>query len=148
MSARNLFAWFASVLLISLASRWQALEADAVRCALDGERIVPVYRVDLVEAEGESVSFCSIRCATAWPDVPAEASWQVRDEVTGRVIDARKACFVESSVVTVPSHRERRHTFENWADAHLHLTQYGGSRIPNPFAGECCESSESGPAQP
>jgi len=134
MKRRRLVVWFAFVLALSLLSRWSLHGRRAERCSLDGARIVPIHRVDLVLDGRVSESFCCVRCASEWPDVPAGASWQVRDEVSGRVIDAGKASFVRSPIVTVPARQDRTHVFERWADAMGHVAEYGGERIANPLA--------------
>ncbi|MFT5052237.1 MAG: hypothetical protein ACI8QZ_003669, partial [Chlamydiales bacterium] len=94
----------------------------------------PIYRIDLMQDGERSARFCSIRCAIEWPAAPADAEWRVRDEVTGSVLDATKACYVLSDVVTIPARQERRHAFKNWADAHAHLAEFDGERISSPFA--------------
>ncbi|NOT02292.1 MAG: hypothetical protein HOP29_16925 [Phycisphaerales bacterium] len=144
MNHRQIGIWLGAVLVISLISRWRVYQSRADRCNLDGNRIEPVRRVDLVR-DGETVqSFCCIRCAGDWPDVPADAYWRVHDEITGEPLDASNACFVESRVVTVPSRRDRIHVFKNWADALGHCTQYEGHRIPNPFDPAAAQSNDPG----
>ncbi len=53
--------------------------------------------------------------------------------MTGAVIDATAACFVESAVVTVPARQNRTHVFKAWADAMTHAAEYDGVRIANPL---------------
>lgn len=130
---KGLLVWFGLVLLFSLFSRWHVYHRSATRCSLDGNRIVPVYRVDLMLAGDTLESFCCVRCAREWPDVPAGINWRVYDEITKAALDAAKACFVESEVVTVPSRQDRTHVFANWADAMTHADAYDGDRVPNPF---------------
>jgi len=134
MSNARLVLWFTAVLVISLVSRWRIFDADAERCALDGQRIVPIYRVDLMDGNERRARFCSIGCASDWPATSQESVWHVRDEVTGKTLDATKACFVLSDIVTIPARQERRHIFSSWADAHAHLAEFNGERISNPFA--------------
>lgn len=129
-------AWFGLMAGLACIGRWQAYDARAGRCALDGSRIVPVHQVDLVTERGIARSFCSIRCAADWPDVPPGARMQVRDEVTGEVLDAGLAFFVESGVVAVAARNDRTHAFRRMADAMEHVTRYGGSPVPNPFERE------------
>ncbi len=134
MSSKRLVIWFAVVLALALYSRWHASRTRSDRCGLDGNRIEPVYAVDLMLDGRVTGRFCCVRCASEWPDVPADAYWQVRDEITGRPLDATTACFVESSVVTVASRQDRTHVFASWADALGHMTRYDGIRVPNPLA--------------
>lgn len=134
MTRRNLAVWFGAVLLLSLYSRWHVYAASTGRCSLDGNRIVPTYRVDLM-LDGHAIdSFCCVKCAVEWPDVPDAGYWRVRDEVTGKTLDADRACFVESSVVTVPSRQDQTHVFKSWTDALSHVTAFDGYRIQNPLA--------------
>lgn len=137
MTTKRVVAWFAALVALSFLSRWYAYEARADRCALDGNRIVPVYGVDLMAGSEVRASFCSIGCATEWPEVRNASDppiWRVRDEISGEPLDATKACFVRSSVVTIPARQERTHAFRDWSDALEHLHEYGGERIVNPFA--------------
>jgi hypothetical protein len=133
MSRKGLLIWFSCIFVLSLYSRWCVFVARADRCSLDGNRIVPVHQVDLMVDGRVKERFCCVRCAREWPNVPWGATWQVRDEMTGDLLDVTIACFVESSVVTVPSRRDRIHAFKNWTDAVSHVSLYGGSRIPCPF---------------
>ncbi len=103
MSRRALALWFAFVIGLGLYSRSYVSDRGGGHCRLDGTAIIPIYRVDLLLDGVELASFCCVRCAREWPTVPAGASWHVRDEVTGRVLDARAASFVNSSIVTQPA---------------------------------------------
>jgi hypothetical protein len=129
----RLVIWFAAILLLAVGSRATLERGRADRCSLDGNRIIPVYRVDLMVDGGVLERFCCVRCAAEWPEVPDGAYWQVRDEVTGAVLDAERASFVESTVVTIPSRQDRVHVFRRWADALEHVTAYDGRRIANPL---------------
>jgi hypothetical protein len=132
---KALAAWFLFVLFLAVLGRWQVARARADRCNLDGSRITPIYRVDLMAGEKVERSFCCLRCARDWPQGAGGGYWRVRDEVTGQLLDAATACFVESSVVTVPSRQCRIHVFKDWAAAMAHAAEYGGKRVPNPLAG-------------
>ena len=134
MTRRRLLVWFAVVLALSAVSRWRVLRANVDRCSLDGNRIVPVHRVDLMLDGRVLESFCCVTCALEWPRVPEGAAWQVHDEVTGEPLDARRARFVVSRVVTVPSRQDRIHAFRDGNDALDHIAQYDGAKLPNPFA--------------
>ena len=79
-------------------------------------------------------SFCCVKCAQEWPQAVEGGYWRVRDEVTGQILDAATACYVESSVVTVPSRQDKIHIFKGWAHAMDHAVEYGGTRIGNPLA--------------
>jgi len=136
MSTFRLVTWFCTCLGLALLSRWQVLGARSARCALDGSRIVKTYQVDLVRDGQATRSFCCVRCATEWPERSPPAAWLVRDEVTGQVLDATLACFVESSAVTVPARHDRVHVFKRWPEAMQHIAEHGGARIVNPFDGE------------
>ena len=133
MTHNRLVVWFVAVLACSLYSRWDVYHAGAGRCSLDGNRLTPIYRVDLMLGGRIETSFCCIRCAREWPDVPPGAYWQLRDEATGRILDATRGCFVESSVVTIPSRQDRTHVFSDWVDARNHMADYDGYRVANPL---------------
>ncbi len=135
MTRNLLIAWFVIVLACALGSRWGVYNARADRCSLDGNRLIPIYRVDLMLDGLVKESFCCIRCATEWPDTPLGAYWQVRDETTGQLMDATQGCFVESSVVTIPSRQDRMHVFKGWVDAMNHMAECDGRRVANPLAG-------------
>jgi hypothetical protein len=79
-------------------------------------------------------SFCSYGCARAWPDVPAGATWRVRDEVSGAPVDAEVVLFVQSRVPSVAARGERIHAFREATEAMNHCEQFGGDRIANPLA--------------
>ena len=125
--------WFGVVALVAAGSRWRAQADRGARCALDGNRIEPVYRVDLVRRGVVLHSFCSLTCARQWPDVAPDAYWQVRDEASGRPLDAGRAHFVESGVESVPARHERTHVFADWAEAQHHLARYGGRFVADPL---------------
>lgn len=129
----GLAVWFGLVIALGLYSRWQVQAGRGGRCSLDGNRIMPTYQVDLMAGGQMIESFCCVECAKEWPEVPAGAYWQVRDEVTGEPVDAAKVCFVVSEVVTVPSRGSRTHVFKNWVDALAHTAQDGGQRTMNPL---------------
>jgi hypothetical protein len=131
--APHVVAGMAVLVALSLASRCGLASRRAERCSLDGSHIEPVYEVELVEGEDVLARFCCLRCAQAWPEVPARAYWRVRDEITGRPLDSRKASFVESPVVTVAATRCRLHAFESWVDAADHVATYGGERVADPL---------------
>jgi hypothetical protein len=128
-----LAAWFAALLALALFSRAQIHARSAARCSLDGQRIEPIYSVELVRDSAVLARFCCISCAKEWPDVPPGSWWRVRDEITGESLDADVASFVDSSVVTVASRRCRTHAFKNWSDAMNHAATYGGERVADPL---------------
>ncbi|TDJ73990.1 MAG: hypothetical protein E2O39_05145 [Planctomycetota bacterium] len=134
MTYKLLILWFGTVFALSMLSRWDVFERRAQRCSLDGNRIAPVHRVDLMAEREVLASFCCVRCASEWPDVRDGSYWRVRDELTGEVLDANEACFVESGVVTVPSRQDHVHVFASWADALSHVAEFGGERIDQPLA--------------
>lgn len=142
MNNRQIGIWLSAVLVISLISRWRVYQSRADRCNLDGNRIEPIRRVDLLRDGKTLQSFCCITCAADWPDVPPGAYWRVHDEITGEALDSASACFVESAVVTVPSRQDRIHVFKNWADALGHCKQYDGRRISNPLEPAAAQSTE------
>lgn len=96
------------------------------RCALDGIAIVPIYAVTITAAGGTKHTFCCIRCAEYWlAQEPAE-SIDVTDEVTGQPLDANKAYFVRSRVVTNTVTGNEIHAFADPVDAEQHASQFRG----------------------
>ena len=83
MKRKGLVIWFGAMLSLALLGRWHSSASITGRCQLDGTRVVPVYQVDLMRDNDVLASFCCLRCAQEWPDVPADSYWQVRDEITG-----------------------------------------------------------------
>jgi hypothetical protein len=98
-------------------------------CALDGAKINPDYRVEVVASDGRIHAFCCLRCAELWlgrlPGPPQAVL--VTDEAGGNLIDARDAFFVRSSVVTTPATANRIHAFRSRADAENHADKHGGT---------------------
>lgn len=133
VGARFLLSW--SVLIAALAThgRWCSPPREQ-RCSMDGNRMEPLYQVELASDGRVHARFCSLSCARDWPAVPPGSWWQVRDEVTGEALDAARAHFVASRIVTVPARAERVHAFAHWADAQAHAERHGGHAVPNPLA--------------
>ncbi|HEV3344891.1 MAG TPA: nitrous oxide reductase accessory protein NosL [Pirellulales bacterium] len=98
------------------------------QCALDGIAIVPIYAVEVVDADRQKHCFCCLRCAEYWlaqePSPPSAV--YVTDEVSGQPIDASEAFFVRSPVVTNPVTGNRIHAFEKHSDADDHAAQFRG----------------------
>jgi len=133
VSAKFLVPWTILIATLSVHGRWSSGVSDD-RCAMDGNRIDPVHRVDQALDGEVRASFCSLACAAEWPERPRGAYWQVRDEVGGSVLDSTRAHFVLSRVVAVPARAERIHCFAHWADAQAHVERHGGQAIPDPLA--------------
>jgi len=152
MRAKGLAAWFGLLVVASFGSR-ACVRGDAdARCRFDGVRIEPIHRVDRVRlSDGKAIaSFCSIACALEWGERAPEASvpgfWQVRDEVSGRPLDARLAAFVLSRVVTVVARGERIHVFASETEAQDHAAEFGGARIADPFDARAPSGAAATPA--
>ncbi|MEW6350952.1 MAG: ABC transporter substrate-binding protein [Thermodesulfobacteriota bacterium] len=110
----------------------------ALRCALDGTRINPLYEVDAYLDDNKVLRFCSIDSAERWlraNDKDKVRYFTVADEVTGERFDASLAHFVASEVVTVPEVGNRIHAFLSRKDATRHMEQYHGRFVDNPFGG-------------
>jgi hypothetical protein len=142
--SRRLFFWFAALTAGSIASRQHVRGAAAGCCSFDGAPIAAVHRVDLMEGETVRASFCSFACARSFRERPADAWWQVRDEISGEPLDARRAFFVQSRVVSVPAAHERIHVFRDVTEALNHCAQFGGARIANPLAAPAVGLNEKG----
>lgn len=125
--------WFASALVAAAAvvlpcigtwSRRQQLP----QCAVDGLAIVPIYAVEIVDANESYHRFCCIRCAEYWltRNPSQAAAIHVTDEVSGKTIDAAEAFFVRSRVETNAVTENRIHAFANQSDAEIHAAQFRG----------------------
>jgi hypothetical protein len=113
---------------LALVGPWLRRQPDA-GCALDGEKIDPIYRVTVTDAGGGAHDFCCLTCARLWLKRQADPprSVTVTDEASGQGIDAAAAYFVRSSVVTTPTTGNRTHAFRNRADAQKHADEFGGT---------------------
>jgi hypothetical protein len=114
----------------------------AENCALDGEPIVAIYQVRIVDAQEQSHKFCCLHCAEIWlshQTATPRAIW-VTDEASGQEIAAADAFFVRSFVETNPATGNRIHTFRTREDAEHHAARFGGRVLegqdrPLPLAG-------------
>jgi hypothetical protein len=128
----------AALALLPMIGHW-ARRDRAGRCALDGVKIEPLYAVRVRDAEGADRDFCCPICAELWlgrQAAPPRIIY-VTDETTGDRLDARRAFFVRSSVVTVPTTGSRVHAFAAEADAVRHADAARGHLLEGeerPFA--------------
>jgi hypothetical protein len=112
----------------------------AGRCALDGAEIDPLYRVRVEDERGGSHPFCCVRCAELWLAAHRHKprGVYVTDEAGGREIEAERATFVRSSVVTRAATGNRVHAFLDPADAGRHAEAARGRVLTGadrPFQG-------------
>jgi hypothetical protein len=130
---RWLFVLVGLTLVVSLPvlGHW-ARHSSAERCALDGSRINPIYRVIAVDKQGVSHSFCCPHCAQIWlqRQTAAPSVVTVTDENTGRDIDAQAAWYVRSPVITTPTTGNRVHSFATQSAAKNHVATVGGILLP------------------
>jgi hypothetical protein len=142
MVARRTFwlstlAGLAVVVGLAVGAHWARHDPQA-GCALDGSKIDPIYRVEILDDQGDSHAFCCPTCARLWlgrqPTPPRAIT--VTDEASGERIDARAAYYVRSAVVTRPTTGNRIHVFRDRADADRHAEAFGGavlSEAEGPF---------------
>jgi hypothetical protein len=122
---------------LALLAHWARRDAGT-GCALDGTRIDPAYRVEVVDSAGGSYAFCCPTCARIWlgrQSAPPRAV-TATDEASGEAIDAATAHYVRSSVVTNAGTGNRIHVFRDRGDAERHAERFGGtvlSESENPF---------------
>jgi hypothetical protein len=112
---------------LPVAGKW-ARRGAGPRCALDGLKIEPLYRVRVVGNDGASHRFCCVRCAARWLARQGErpAAVYVTDEASGEEVDAKSAHFVRSAVVTDPVTQNRVHVFGDREDAEDHAHAFAG----------------------
>jgi hypothetical protein len=125
---------------LPLAGTW-ARRRPGDRCEFDGLPVEPRYRVRVADRAGGSHTFCCVRCAGLWLQRQGEspAAVRVTDEASGAEIDAAKAFFVRSTVVTDAITGNRVHVFGGRADAEEHARAYAGRALTGgerPFAPE------------
>jgi nitrous oxide reductase accessory protein NosL len=101
-------------------------------CALDGVRIEPIYRVSIVDDQQHAHEFCCVRCAELWLERQATQPTGIylTDEASGEEIEAGRAFFVRSSVITKPTTGNRIHVFQQRGDAEKHAARFGGRLLP------------------
>ena len=107
----------------------------APRCDFDGTKIIPVYGIDIMLRSGTTLKFCSVCCAREWfrKNLSQIDLVMVTDEVTGEMLDAALAHYVQSDVVTVRAVQNRIHVFKEKSHALSHAGQHKGNIIENPF---------------
>jgi hypothetical protein len=119
---------FLVVVVLPVAAHW--LRSDAEQgCALNGEKIQPIYRVEVVDGQEKHHVFCCIRCAEIWlrHQHSSPRAILVTDEASGQTLDSAAACYVRSSVVTTPTMGNRIHVFASRADAEKHAARCLGT---------------------
>ena len=123
----GLLAAFTLILLLPVVGTWARLGREKC-CAFDGEKILPIYRVRVVDEGGASHVFCGFTCAEKW--ITAQGTEPtiifVADEKSGREIPAASAIYVHSEVITGHVSGNKIHTFENRRDAENHARSYHG----------------------
>jgi hypothetical protein len=109
--------------------------SSSTRCSLDGIRIDPLYEVTIIRKNETPHNFSCILSAQIWLTENAElpSSVWVTDEVTGKKIRAELAYYVESDVVTTAHTGNRIHAFAGEKAAKIHVRQYKGKFVENPF---------------
>ena len=121
------------------AGHW-ARRGRANRCALDGGSVDPRLRVRIVDAAGDDFEFCCLSCAQWWLEASRARPSRiyVTDETSGEEIEAEKAYYVRSRVVSHGPTQERRHVFRHQSDAETHAREFHGRVLEGkrrPFAG-------------
>jgi len=131
---------------VGLACALVPLTASAVRrrpapeCAADGVVLADPPAARITSASGKILGFCCIGCARRWLAATRSrpASIEVRDETTGRPIDAALAHYAWSPVLTQPATGDRLHAFARPEDAQRHAKFFNGSVLTersDPFDG-------------
>jgi hypothetical protein len=139
MTRRNLLLLLGTAIVVGLPvlGHWSR-HSSSSDCALDGVKIDPVYRVEIIDAQGTKRAFCCIGCAAIWlsHETAKPQAIIVTDETSRQCLSANDAHYVRSSVVTTPTTGNRIHAFRNLADAEKHAAACGGSLLAdseNPF---------------
>ncbi len=98
------------------------------RCQTDGVTLVEAPRVRLVTADGTPHVFCCVRCAEEWLDATGDKAERilVTDAVSGALVNAGQAFFVQSRILAQPATGDRVHAFADRAAAEQHADAYRG----------------------
>jgi hypothetical protein len=106
------------------------------RCAYDGLEIDPRYEVRFALENGNFVRLSSINTAIQAFDQYENDVREilVTDEDSGRQIEAEKAYFVESRLISIPHARNRIHAFASIEAARSHRDEFSGHLITNPLS--------------
>ena len=109
--------------------------SSPLRCSLDGVLIDPLYEVTIIRKDNTPTNFSCILSARIWliENSGRLFSIWVTDEATGKKIRAELAYYVESDVITTPHTGDRIHAFAQETAANLHVQQYAGKFVENPF---------------
>jgi hypothetical protein len=101
-------------------------------CALDGAVVVPDYRVEVEDADGNRHVFCCVRCVQIWlaDQASPPRSITVTDEESGESVEASRAWYVRNWVVTTPATGNRIHVFRRRAKAESYSAEKQGIVLP------------------
>jgi hypothetical protein len=132
-AARRLASALALLLVAALPALGRWSRSSGERCAWDGVRIDARHRARLVAA-ARTEEFCGVACLVRRlaRAAPAAATAFVTDETRLQVIEAERAWFVRSAVVTVPANGSRLHAFATEEDARHHAAAFHGTVLPGP----------------
>lgn len=134
MKLKKGWVLFPAIIMIILAFGCKKSDAPG-RCDYDGAKIEPIYTVYFTLQDGTERKFCSIICASmSFRELKRQIKEvMVVDEASGKKIDASRAFFVESEVITTLHVKNRIHVFSNREDAERHLKRFNGRWVENPF---------------
>jgi hypothetical protein len=121
-------AGLAVLIGLPILGNWARRDAQP-RCALDGARIAPLFRIRVVDGQGQWHLFCCIDCAELWLKRQTEKPRAifVTDEVNGQDIAVETAHFVRSLVAAPTGNGGRVHAFGQVADAERHAQAFHGT---------------------
>lgn len=123
------------VVLAGLA--WISSQSDQTTesCLVDGTSLLPISRVSIQSASGETSLFCSICCARTWLDAhtkivaelnAGKGSITLVDEISGIEIDATLAYFVKSNEYSRKENKCQIHVFSDKQAASKYLRKTDG----------------------
>ena len=107
----------------------------SARCSLDGSKIDPLYEVTIIQKDRSSSKFSCVLSAQIWLRENSDQAFsiQVTDEITGEKIAAEDAYYVASELITIPHTGNMIHVFARKAAAELHVRQFNGKLVKEPF---------------
>jgi len=132
------------LLLAALALISSLSDKGNENCLMDGTSLLPISRVSIQSANGETSLFCSLCCARTWLETNNEIVAELQagkgnitvvDEISGLKIDATVAYFVESDEYSRKENKCRSHVFSDKQAASTYLRKTGGREQSGYLAG-------------
>ncbi len=142
--SRQVFFVLFLLFIVIVAVLSSIMQRPSERCIVDSNTIEPITRVVITKSSGEKMQFCSLCCAHQWLKrndtvvaelVSGQTTLTLVDEISGELLDATLAFWVESDSFSRRENKCRVHVFKNGHDAAAHIRIHGGREVPGYLAG-------------